>query len=170
MYEFGNFGDDILAQNNPVTFTYATNKVVDFQWPSTVEAKIRADMAPYGNVLKVDRGLFSGRYTITIVPQQDMAPSVWQDVLLNSFKAAGYPSASFVAMEGGTISTVSGGASEAISVSTKKIGTDIVKPVVGGVVNIAESALAPLTPFLLIGAAGLGLYLYLQYKSARRVI
>jgi len=169
MFELGYLGDNVNT-GNPATFTYAMNKTVDFNWPSTVEAKIRADMAPYGSVIKVDRGLFSGRYTITIVPQQDMDASVWQDLLRNSLVATGYPDASFVSMEAGTVSSHAGGASEVITTTARKVGTDIVQPVVGGVVSIAEAGLKPLVPYLVVGAAGLGLYLYLQYKGMRKVI
>jgi hypothetical protein len=169
MFELGYLGDNVNT-GNPATFTYAINKTIDLNWPSTVEAKVRADMDGYGNVLSVDRGLFSGRYTITLIPQQDMDASVWQNLLHNSLVAAGYPNASFVSMEAGTVSSHAGGASEVISTTASKVGTDIVKPVVGGVVSIAEAGLKPLIPYLVIGAAGLGLYLYLQYKMARKLV
>jgi hypothetical protein len=167
---FADFGEDVLAQSNPVTFTYATNKAFDTSWPSTVEAKIRADMSPYGNVLKVDRGLFSGRYVITIVPQQAMTPQVWQELLKKSMALSGYPNASFVAMEGGVVSSQSGGTKQAIAITARKVGTDIVAPIAQGTVSIVSEGIKPLVPYLIIGAAGFGLYLYLQYKMARKVV
>jgi len=161
MYELG---DVVLDTNRPVTFTYNINKTFDTSMPSTVQSKIQADMAPYGTVTKVDRGLFSGRYTITIIPMQSMDPSVWQYLLKNSLAKAGYPKATFVAMEGGTTSSVPGGSKQVIKVAAQKVGTDIVAPAVEGAVYVAKSAAGPLLPIVAVVLAGYLGFIYLQSK------
>jgi hypothetical protein len=167
---FSGFSDvqTVLKAGSPVTFTYAMNKTIDLSWPSTTAAKITADLAPYGQVTNADRGLFSGRYTITITPSYDMAPDVWQNLVLQSMINAGYPDATFVAMEGGTLSTQAGGSQQVITETAHKVATGLIKPVVQGAVDMGTAVVSPLVkPLIIIGivaALGFGAYIYTTNK------
>ncbi len=148
--------NDILTAGESYTFTYASGKLFNPSEQSVLDG-LRPLMVNFGDVTGVSRGLFSGRYAITVVPSYDYYLHDWLGGFTYSFNAMGWSDASFVQAEGGTTSTKAGGVSQVVS--------DTAGAVASTASNTLLAVLKPLAPYILVGAA---ILLAVEYMRSRK--
>lgn len=135
---FGAFGrillsSDILTAGNQFVFTFESGEWFFLGSTSTIRSGLAERMANFGEVVSVTRGLFSDRYIVTVVSTINAALSDWLSVFDVSWRDMGYDNITFVAAEGGAVSSQPGGLIEMV-------------PQIG---EIGVSALKPIFPYIL---------------------
>lgn len=111
---FGDFGlyllsSDKLSPGNQYVFTFESGKWIEISSSSDVQDRLRYFMQNYGDVLRVDRALFSGRYTVVVAPKIEATLPQWLTAFTYAWINMGYGDAKYISAEGGTISSQPGG-------------------------------------------------------------
>ena len=157
--DFRSFGAiPTIPAGVPTTITY---EIGDFFKPSTSKMRdiLRAGLSDYLENIEVDRGFFSGRYTITIVPSVIKPLNEWQNLITTTLASANYSSSYVTADIGKSKSSQAGGVKQ-VAVETAKA--------TGEVIGIgATSAASNMMPLIALGAALFfgGIYIYGKSKS-----
>ena len=120
---------DILTAGNQFTFSFESGEWFFLGSTSTIRSGLAERMANFGEVISVVRGLFSDRYIVTVVPTVNATLNDWLSVFDVSWRDMGYDNITFVAAEGGVVSTQPGGLIE-IMPQIGEIGVSALKPIV----------------------------------------
>lgn len=142
----GDFGrlllaSDKLSPGNQYTFTFEHGNWIEISSSGDVQDKLRYFMQNYGDILKVDRALFSGRYVVVVAPKGPATLPQWLNAFDYSWKNMGYGDAKYISTEEGTVSTQPGGVSQIFTGASEVAGESIynlLKPfipyLIGGVI------------------------------------
>jgi len=149
MYNFGSFGkilssNEYLGVGNEYVFTFAHGRFFEYNSSEWVKGALAERLSSWGDVLTVNRPLFSDHYIIVVKPTFDMDLTTWLQAFDYAWKDMGYSSYSFVSAEVGSISSQPGG--------FEQLGKQVGETIGGSIGEITK----PLLPYILIGG---GVYL-----------
>jgi len=152
---------DQLYGGQTYTLTFDSGSTFDLTLDSTVLLQLQDTMKPFGSVVSCDRPFFSSRYVVVFTPSATIPLSKAQIYFGTAFSYAGFSSASLIQAEQGSISSVPGGVSQALSNVTSSVGQ--------GVENIVAPVISSLSPVLVVAAIIGAAYLFKQVKDVRSV-
>ena len=150
----GDFGrillsSDKLFPGNQYTFTFEHGKWIEISSSGDVQEKLRYFLQNYGDILRVDRALFSGRYVVVVAPKIEATLPQWLAAFDYSWKNMGYGDAKYISTEEGVGSTQPGGLPQLFTGAGESI-FQLLKPFAPYL--IGALALAILLPPLISGA------------------
>lgn len=118
----------VLRPRNEYVFTFEHGRIFEYRSDSWVLENLRDRMANYGDVISVNRPLFSSRYLVTVIPTLERSLAEWVSAFDSSWKDMGYGNAVFVMAEEGRVASEPGGVAQIIPEIPKLTG-ELVKPV-----------------------------------------
>lgn len=154
MSGFGDFGlyllsSDKLSPKNQYVFTFESGKWIEISSSSDVQDKLRYFLQNYGDVVRVDRALFSGRYTVVVIPKIEATLPQWLTAFIYAWINMGYGDARYISAEGGTTSSQPGGLPQLFTGAGETFG-QMLKPLAPYLIGAV--ALMILLPPLISGA------------------
>lgn len=149
---------DTLYKGETYTFTFAHGKIVELNNSDSLLSSLRQIMASnYGEIVSVDRPLFSSHYVIVVRPSIDRLLSDWIKTgygLAYGLKSLGYDKAVFIQAEGGERSSKAGGLSQ------------MIPSVTGQVAQVASETInSVVKPLFLPIAVGVAIFLFVKLKK-----
>lgn len=149
---------DTLYAGESYTFTFSHGKVVELNRDEYILTQMRARLKDnYGEVLSVERPLFSSHYVITVIPKVSRTLGEWlqKDYGFNdAWVRMGYRNAVFIQAEGGERSSKAGGLSQ------------MIPSVTGQVAQVASETISSVVrPLFLPIAAGVAIFLFVKLKK-----
>jgi hypothetical protein len=141
---------DKIQRGADYTFTFEHGRLFEYRSDSWVFAALREQMAPYAEILSVDRPLFSSRYIVLLRPKSTFLYTEFIALMMSAWDGMGYGSAKFLAAETEFGSSYPGGITE--------VASDIAK-------SVQQSIMAGVKPFFPFVVIGLGAYFYLTKKG-----
>ncbi len=141
-----------LKIGNEYTFTFESGEWFFLEGTSGIRQALAERMANVGQIVKVDRGWFSDRYIVTVIPTDEVTLETWLSAFDSSWRDMGFDSINFMSIEGGTSSSEPGGIVGVIPEVTQIVGHTV-----GGTLS---ETIKPLLPYLIIGLvvyAGIGI-------------
>lgn len=149
---------DTLYAGETYTFTFAHGKVVELNRDDYILGDLRARLKDnYGEVLSVERPLFSSHYVVTVIPKVSRILGEWIQKgfgFNDAWSKMGYPNAVFIQAEGGERSSKAGGLSQ------------VVPTITGQVAQVAsETITSVVRPLFLPIVAGVAIFLFVKLKK-----
>lgn len=117
----------VLPAGERFVFTFNTNQLLNLASDSALREKLQYFLGPnYGDVISVNRPLFSGRYVVVVQPKANYSLESWLKAFDYSWQAMGMTSVSFLQAEPGVSSSSPGGVAGAAR-GTAEIASEIPK-------------------------------------------
>ena len=140
---------EILFTGSKYTFTFDHGRLFEYNSATYVLEQMRNLMQNYGEIVTVNRAMFSSRYVIVVVPKIDTTLLNWLTAFNYAWKTMGYNNTTFIVVEAGDVSSQPGGTTQIVKSAGTAAGETVMEMI------------QPLLPVIIgVGVILVGLSLY----------